>query len=148
EPQAGGNRLRGAASAALPRVGETVEIIGDDDGAKLRARRIARRPILVGPIASIDLARSQMEVLGQTVAFEAATRANNGGAEDTTVAAAGFAGASQVRISGLRRADGSIVASRIDSAGSGEILLGGTVSRSEPGAIEIGTVRVDVSALV
>ncbi len=68
-----------------------------------------------GPVTGVDPARNQIEVIGQTVQLSPPTRAGGGDAEQLAVAAA-FPLHSVVKVSGMRRGDGVVVASRVSPA--------------------------------
>jgi hypothetical protein len=69
--------------------------------------------VAVGPIAASDVRRGEIEVLGQRVTVDDATLlVDTGGA---ALGLGDFAPGRFVAVSGLRRADGSVVATRIES---------------------------------
>ncbi|MBI3784893.1 MAG: hypothetical protein HY270_15990 [Deltaproteobacteria bacterium] len=115
-----------AAGASELGVGQVVEVVAGGSGDEVRARSIVLRHAVSGPIERIDAERNQIQVLGQTVQLSPTTRVEDRGAPlpATALAAQAF-----VRISGLRRADGTIVASRIvNSTASDVVGLNGRVS--------------------
>jgi hypothetical protein len=96
------------------RVGQVVEIEAEGEGKQLRARKIGVRFEVAGPIEVIDHASGNIRVLGQTVAAGQSIigPSPSGSLKDLAVGDA-------VHVSGLRREDAVIVASRIDKAGEG-----------------------------
>ncbi|HEX6827783.1 MAG TPA: DUF5666 domain-containing protein [Burkholderiales bacterium] len=87
-------------------IGQVVAIEAGGDGASLRARQITVLVAVSGPVSSADA--GQLQVLGQSVRVLSSTV----GAESAAALRPGEA----VRVSGLRLANGEIVASRIDRA--------------------------------
>ena len=109
-------------------IGQVVEIEAEGEGKHVRARRIAGRYEVAGPIESIDRAAGTIQVLGQTVA--------PGSIENLSVG-------DTVRVSGLRRADQVIAASRVDrSEPSGQAWLRGRAGTSQDGSFTVGGVRM------
>jgi hypothetical protein len=94
-------------------VGQVVVIDAERRGDELWAEQIAVRNMAVGPIAASDMHRGEIEVLGQRVMIDDATRL-----ADTGGAALGLGDLTPgrfVAVSGLRRADGRVVATRVES---------------------------------
>lgn len=138
------------AGAAPPAIGETVEILATGDGERLRATSIERRPALVGIIDRLDADARTMDVLGQRVVYDDSTRTRLEGGTDAPTASAALHAGMRVRVSGLARLDGSIVASRVDADAQGEdetSLLSGRVAASDDGNVRVGSAVVDVSKL-
>lgn len=100
-----------ASSGALA-IGQVVAVNAFGNSAEARARAIGILNAAVGPVTSIDTLASTVHVSGQRVRVEPDTVF---GAGLTTEALAKAPGSS-VRVSGLRSADGSIVATRIEPA--------------------------------
>lgn len=88
-------------------VGQVVEVVASGSGAELRAREIAVQHLVVGPVTGADAERGVLAVAGQTVELA-------GG--DVAAHPIG----SVVRVSGMRRADGVVVASRVTSGSADE----------------------------
>jgi hypothetical protein len=120
------------------RVGQVVEIEAAGEGKRLRARRIAVRYEVEGPIESIDRASGNIRVLGQTVAAGQSIigTSQQGSLSDLAVG-------DTVKVSGLRRADGAVAASRIDKAAAGSpAWLRGRVDNAQDRAFTLSGVRI------
>jgi hypothetical protein len=89
-----------------------VEVIAHGTGSEASARQITVRHIVSGPVTHVDPARNEIEVIGQTVRLSPATRAGGDEEEQPAVATA-FPLHSVVQVSGMRRGDGVVVASRV-----------------------------------
>jgi len=98
----------GAVRAADLRIGHVVAVEAQGPDDALTARSIALRQPAVGPIDAVDAPGGRVRVLGQWVAIDDATRFADRTASD------GLAVGDAVAVSGLRRSDGVIVATRID----------------------------------
>jgi len=99
-----------AAAGALA-LGQIVAVRAAGEGAQARAKAIDIVDAAVGPASAIDAAAGTLHVLGQPVRIEPSTVLGPGLAR-TALAEAG----ASLRVSGLRAADGTIVATRIDRA--------------------------------
>ena len=86
-------------------VGQVVEVVAARQGDALAAREIAVQHVVSGPVAAIDPVARTITVLNQIVQLPAS-------AGDETTGAA-FSRDTFVQVSGMRRADGTVVASRI-----------------------------------
>jgi Domain of unknown function (DUF5666) len=124
------------------RVGHVVEIEADGKGQRLTARRIAVRHEVGGPIQSIDRDKQQIVVLGQTVMVSQTIIA----VQDQSTSLNDIAVGDRVDVSGLRRDDGVIVASRVDKAVSEAALIRGTVENVQDGSFTVNGVRVTPAA--
>ncbi len=93
--------------------------------ASLRARTISVRHEVSGPIEAVDAASGVMLVAGQLVAVRHA-----GGVSRPSLG-------DWISVSGLREADGTIAASRLDSAPVGTLMVRGQVSRQD-GTLSVG----------
>ncbi|HYC56594.1 MAG TPA: DUF5666 domain-containing protein [Candidatus Binatia bacterium] len=113
-----------ASLGAAPSIGDVVEVVGDGRGDSVRARSVRLHHIVAGPIDGVDERDNALRVLGQRIVLSGRTRTRDGGAERAATAADFDEGAS-VRVSGLRRADGSIEATRIEIAAGDEVTLTG-----------------------
>ncbi len=104
------------------RVGQVVAISARRDGARLLAERIEPRPVVVGPVET-RAADGQLRIAGQAVlSSSAAPRIGQ-----------------WVAVSGFRRADGVIAATRIDPAPSGVARITGLVRQGPNGPVIGGT---------
>ena len=108
------------------RIGQVVEIEADGDGTRFRAKSIALRHEVAGPIEQIDTQSRTLVVLGQRVAVADGASEGGTGALDISELRVGEA----IDVSGLRQSDGTIAASRIDRSAPGAAgVLRGTLTR-------------------
>jgi len=125
-------------SADRLRVGQVVAIRAANPGGSASlpsfARVITVRTEVVGPIEAVHVGSNVMTIAGQRVTVA-----------DTTWGANRFGLGDWTAVSGLRQADGTIVASRLDDAPAGRLFLRGAVSRHD-GAAWIGTLRLTGSS--
>lgn len=130
----------GSAAADALKVGQVVavEAIGDGEGTRLTARSIGVRYQVAGPVERIDSQSNSLVVLGQTVDMAAI---------DPSTDVSQLAVGDSIDVSGLRRDDGVISASRIDRARVGEpALLRGTVSEIDENGFTVNGLRIDAPA--
>jgi hypothetical protein len=107
-----------ASSVAALRAGQLVAIQADGPVAAPYARTISVRSAVTGRIEALELGSGTLTIGGQPVSVPEGTwGANHFGLGDW------------VKVSGLRRADGTIVASRLDAAPAGVLSAGGPVVR-------------------
>jgi hypothetical protein len=107
-----------ASSAAALRVGQLVAIQAEGPASAPYARTISVRSAVAGRIEALELGSGMLTIGGQTVSVPEGTwGANRFGLGDW------------VKVSGLRRADGTIVASRLDAAPVGVLVARGKVVR-------------------
>ncbi len=130
------------ATAAQLGVGQVVEVVASGTGDEVTARQIVVRHVVSGPVTRIDAERDTIEVLGQTVQLSAATRSDPA-AGGATVTADSFHVGDAVQVSGERRSDETIVASRVTRRPAGDaVRLSGPVTRSEHGGLGVAGVAV------
>ena len=89
------------ASAEELAVGQVATIEADRIGTELRARRISVDFEVTGPLASFDLARGELSLLGQTVKLGASAHVYDR-VRDQQVSASDLRAGDFVRVSGLR----------------------------------------------
>jgi hypothetical protein len=107
-----------ASSAAALRAGQLVAIQAEGPASAPYARTISVRSAVAGRIEALELGSGMLTIGGQTVLVPEGTwGANRFGLGDW------------VKVSGLRRADGTIVASRLDAAPAGVLAARGKVVR-------------------
>ena len=103
------------------RIGQVVAIEAQGSGNRLRASRLAIRHEVAGPIERIDPARRMAVVFGQRIDIpEGVISAGNG---SRAMKIGGLGVGDHIDVSGLRRADGVIAASRIDKTGPGAVTV-------------------------
>ena len=124
------------------RVGHVVKVHGHRDGAgNSTADRIEFDDLVKGPVTSVDAAAGTLVVLGQTVLVDADTSFDD---NSPGAALAGLAAGDIVEVSGMRRADGDILATRIEAKPAGTIFeVTGVAS-----AVDTAAHKLNVSALV
>lgn len=121
------------ASAEALRIGQIVQIEAAGTGSVVQSRRIDIVHEVIGPVAAIAADGSSLVVLGQSVALPAEIAAPKPGA--------------WVAVSGLRRMDGTIIASRIDAASPGAALVAGPIAHLASGASAIGALPLAPSSV-
>ncbi len=94
------------------RLGQVVAILSDPADEGYRARSVDMVHEVVGPVDSIQVDRSTLRVLGQTVVWDERTRIADG--KEAPLDAARLRAGDWLAVSGLRRSDGRIQASRLD----------------------------------
>lgn len=115
------------AKAADLRIGHVVHVVARPEAGGLATRRIDVESEVVGPVDSV--APGRMIVLGQRIS--------------TTGLPGDWTPGTRVAVSGLRRPDGVIVASRIEPRGAGPSRVAGPVRRGSDGALRIGDLRLE-----
>lgn len=125
------------------RIGQVVAIEAEGSGEHMRARALAVRHEVAGPIERIDPARRIAVVFGQRIEIpEGIISAGNGA---RVVKFSSLAVGDHIDVSGLRRANGVIAASRIDKTGPGAAtVLRGRVTASGQGGFSVNGLRIDV----
>ncbi|ACL61463.1 DUF5666 domain-containing protein [Methylobacterium nodulans] len=107
------------------KLGHVVQVVARADESGLSTARIDVLHEVVGPVTAVG--RDRLTVLGQTVATRGAAEPRR------------WRLGERVAVSGLRRPDGVIAASRIDPAGDRPALVAGPVRRAPGGTPRIGT---------
>ncbi len=122
-------RIDGApARVADLKVGHVVRVVARGLEGGLSTRAVDVTSEVVGPVEAV--ARGRLTVLGQTVSTAGLKAART------------FALGERVAVSGLRRADGTIVASLIEPRASGTARVAGPVRRGSDGTLRIGGLRL------
>jgi len=124
------------------RVGQVVKVHGHRDGAgNCTADRVDFDDLVKGPVTSVDAAAGTLVVLGQTVLVDADTSFDD---NIPGASLAGLAAGDIVEVSGMRRADGDIQATRIEAKPAGTTFeVSGVAS-----AVDTAAHKLNVSALV
>ncbi|WBV45134.1 DUF5666 domain-containing protein [Pseudoroseomonas cervicalis] len=118
-----------AAGLRLPlRAGQVVVVEAGGPAEALRARSLALRLELVGPVEAVT--EDGLRVAGQVLRLEPGFRGRRDWRPGEWVA-----------VSGLRRPDGSIGATRLDAAPPGRVLLRG-IARRQGGTLRVGGLPV------
>jgi len=144
-----------ASSAALG-VGQVVAVRAVGSGTQARARAIDIVDAAVGPLTAVESAGELLQVQGRRVRIGAAT-VFGGGLSREQLAAAQVG--TTMRVSGLRDADGTIVATRLEPAapgarpaaadpaepGAARFLVQGYVADVQPQALRVGATTFGVA---
>jgi len=123
------------------KVGQVVQGIARMKGNKLYLDTLEMQHAVTGPIERIDHDAETLTVLGQTV------RANLSGDKGAIESFKTLTTGDMVSISGLRQADGTIVATRVDQqAEDGRVIVRGVATVMGTTAIKIGGLEIPLSA--
>ncbi|MBL8645549.1 MAG: hypothetical protein JNK21_16575 [Rhodospirillaceae bacterium] len=122
------------------KVGQVVQGVARMKGSKMYLDTLEMQHAVTGPIESIDHAKETLTVLGQKV------RANLSGDKAAIESFKTLAKGDMVSISGLRQADGTIIATRIDQQpADGRIIVRG-LAVVEGATVKIGGLVIPPSA--
>ncbi|MBM1172227.1 hypothetical protein JQC81_14840 [Microvirga arabica] len=110
------------------KIGQVVRVVAENRNGVLATRQIDVTSEVVGPIEATG--RKTLTVLGQTVATQALGTPGHWQRGD------------RVAVFGLRRPDGTIVASLIERREGGSDRIAGQVTRSRNGSLGIGTLKL------
>jgi hypothetical protein len=127
-------------------VGMVVKVEGtvNADGKTGKAARVTFDSSAAGPINSIDLGKSTLEVMGQTVIVDAQTII--AGLPGNTPGLADLTANDMVEISGLADANGNVMATRITLKTTGrQSKVSGRVTNTTAATFNINTLSVDYS---
>jgi uncharacterized protein DUF5666 len=144
------------ASAAALGVGQVVAVRALGSGTQARAQAIDIVDAAVGPLSAVESGGELLQVQGQRVRVGTAT-VFGGGLSRAQLAAAQLG--ETIRISGLRDAEGTIVATRVEPAepgarsagadpaepGLGRFLVQGFVADVQPRAVRVGATTFTVT---
>jgi uncharacterized protein DUF5666 len=134
------NGQPGAADALA--LGQTVAVRAVGAGAEARARAISVLDAAVGPVTAVDRAAGTLQVVGQSVRLAQSTVFGPGLTAD---AVRGASAGDTLRVSGLRRADGVIVATRVERASPGNSLVYGSLALDAAGVPRVGGMRIEAA---
>jgi hypothetical protein len=122
------------------KVGQVVQGVARMKGDKLYLDTLEMQHAVTGPIESIDHAKETLTVMGQKV------RANLGGDKAAIESLRTLTKGDMVSISGLRQADGTIIATRIDQQpADGRIIVRG-IAAVNGATARVGGLEVALSA--
>ncbi len=119
------------AKASDLKIGQVVRVVAQAAGGGLTTRRIDVTSEVVGPVEAAG--KDRLTVLGQRVS--------------TSGLGGSWPVGARVAVSGLRRPDGVVVASLIESRPSGPDRIAGPVRRGADGAMLIGGLRIEGASL-
>ncbi len=124
------------------RVGHVVRIHGRRDGSgNCTADRVDFDDLVKGPVTTVAAAAGTLVVMGQTVLVDADTSFDD---NIPGASLAGLAAGDIVEVSGMRRADGDIQATRVEGKPAGTVFEVTGVAA----AVDTAAHKVNVSALV
>lgn len=116
--------------------GQFVHVTARSNGDQLRASHVHMLDAVVGPIERIDEDERRLLVLGQRVRVPETLWLKT---------SAAFAPGTAVRVSGLRRSNGDLLAHRIELVEKpAQFLVYGPVTHNEDGAIHVHGLRINV----
>jgi hypothetical protein len=119
------------------RIGQVIQGVARERNGRLMLESLDIQHAVSGPIATIDHAEQTMTVLGQTI------RLNLAGDKAATEAFHSLRPGDLVSVSGLRLADGTIVASRVDQhSDDGRMVVRGEAASVSTDRLRIGTLDV------
>jgi hypothetical protein len=138
------NGRRGSAQGLA--VGQVVAVDATATRSGLRARSLDVRSAVVGPVTAVDAERGRIRVLGQSVAVPHDVWVSDAAGGPPSPLASLEPGRF-VDVSGLRRSDGVVVASRIGGVRDGtEVTVAGPATSVAAGALYVSGLRVEVRA--
>ena len=130
----------GAVDPAALRIGHVVAIAAVNRNGALTAQTIFRRHPVAGPIEAIDRERGSVRVLGQSIVIVPATQIGSGLKD--------MAAGDTITVSGFRRTDGVVVATRIDKRSpSAPAILTAPIEGLDGRQIIVGALRIDRESL-
>ena len=122
-----------ASTSAALAIGQVVAVHATGRGEVLEATDVAIYSALTGPVTSLDYAENRFTVMGQQVIAP----------DDFSQDGYGLALGLRVSVSGLRRSDGSVVATRIVKApADGPDRVAGIADISPSGEFRVGDIRI------
>ncbi len=127
------------------RIGQVVEVVAEGSGQRLAARRLSIRHEVAGPIEKVDPERRMAFVFGQRIEIPSGVISASNGSR--LVSINDLKVGDHIDVSGLRRANGVIAASRIDKTARSEpAVLRGRVTASGPNGFSVNGMRIDATA--
>ena len=129
------------ASLQEQRVGQVVQGVARERDGKLTLSSLDIQHAVTGPITSVDQAGQTLVVLGQKI------KLNLAGDKAALDAFKTLQAGDVVSVSGLRLADGTIVATRVDEQhDDGRLVLRGDVAAVNPSSVRVGDLEVPLVA--
>lgn len=127
-------------SAAALRLGQVVEVVAQGGPGRLATRRIEVSSEVVGPIEALAL--PHLTVLGQDVLVEDLLAKDQLAKDGAGLPVPALRPGEIVAVSGLRRLDGTIIASRIERRRRAAMQVAGLLTRGEDGVLRVGRLVV------
>lgn len=119
------------------KIGQVIQGVARRTGDKLYLDKLEMQHAVTGPIEAIDHDAQSLTVLGQRV------RANLGGDKAAAEAFRTLTRGDMVSISGLRQADGTIIATRVDQQpADGRVIVRGTAHVMGDGTVKLGDLEI------
>lgn len=123
------------------RIGQIIQAVARTQDGKLSLAAIEIQHAVSGPISAIDAADETLTILGQKV------RLNLAGDKAAAEAFKTLQAGDMVSVSGLRQADGTVIATRVDQMpDDGRIMLRGTASAVTSTSVRVGELDFNLPA--
>lgn len=123
------------------KIGQIVQGVAHTRDGKLSLATVEIQHAVTGPISAIDAASETITVLGQKV------RLNLGGDKASVTAFKTLRPGDMISVSGLRQADGTIVATRVDQKSDEDrIIVRGTVAGVTATSVRVGEFEIPKTA--
>ena len=123
------------------RVGQVVQGVARTDGGKLSLASLEIQHAVSGPVSAIDHTTETLTVLGQKV------RLNLAGDSAAIAAFKTLQAGDIVNVSGLRQADGTIVATRVDQTDHDDrVIVRGTATSANATTVRVGDIEIQMPA--
>ncbi|MBY0508797.1 MAG: hypothetical protein K2P94_01470 [Rhodospirillaceae bacterium] len=128
------------ASLEALKIGQIVQGVARTKDGKLNLATVEIQHAVTGPISAIDLATETLTVLGQKV------RLNLAGDKAAMAAFKTLKAGDMVDVSGLRQADGTIIATRVDQKSDADrMIVRGIVSAVTPTGVRVGAFDIPLT---
>lgn len=128
------------ASLEALKIGQIVQGVARTKDGTLNLATVEIQHAVTGPISAVDLATETLTVLGQKV------RLNLAGDKAAVGAFKTLKAGDMVDVSGLRQADGTIVATRVDQKSDADrMIVRGTVIAVTPASVRVGTFDIPLA---
>ena len=122
------------------RVGQIIQAVAHSKDGKYDLSALEIQHAVTGPVTAIDAATETLTVLGQNV------RLNLAGDKTAIAAFKTLQAGDIVSVSGLRQADGTIIATRVDqTANDDRILLRGTATAVTATSMRVGDLDIPIA---
>ena len=117
-------------------IGQVVYVVAEGTGQELQAQALEVHTAVAGPITELDAGGSRVRVMSQWVEVSDADSRST----------ADYEVAQHVRVSGLRRSDGTVVATRIGALAADAVQsVSGLARTAENGALQVAGLSVEIS---
>ncbi len=133
------------ASAADLALGQVVAVEASERADALSAARISVSTAIAGPLSRVDGSARRLELVGQRVLVASGATLWDG-QQRKSLTLGELRSGEFVRISGLRRSDGVVVATRIERGRADVPRVSGPVEIRDDGSVRIGSLRVNAGS--